>query len=217
MASTFGSRMRSTSWALAKVTPPSVIIIATMCWRHRSGIELLSTMRRLSVGISTAMRAMLPLRTAGSSSSTVHRLQWRAEAPFLDCGVDHVKARAEFGDEFSGGRLVGKHGEYIFIAGERVFNTARSKRHHGRSHDAVARPHAAEIEGLLDVPAVAGPVTHSRRLLARIGERMPHLARLKAQHRGRRGVRGARPGQQGRAVRARSAGRPDHAGAVVHA
>ena len=68
-ASTFGSLMRATSCTLAKVAPRSTIISATRCCRQRSGLVLLSTMRRLAVGISTLMCLMLSARTPGSSSS----------------------------------------------------------------------------------------------------------------------------------------------------
>jgi hypothetical protein len=80
------------------------------------------------------------------------------------------------------------------------------------------RPHAAEIERLLDMLAVARPEADAGRLLRRIGERVTHLALVEAQHRG-----GGRGGHEGR-HRDRGAARPgsladtergDHAGADV--
>ena len=50
-------------------------------------------------------------------------------------------------------------------------------RDHHRGGDAVARAHAAEVERLLDMLAVAIPERDAGRLLRRIGEHVPHLTR----------------------------------------
>ena len=174
---------------VAKVTP-SAIISATICWRHRRESRCCrEALGRISMSVRDARCDGRVVEQHGDGIE--HRPRRRTDAPFLIVALNTSK-RVPSSATSSLGSVVGKRGEYLFISGERVFNTARSKRHHGRSHDAVARPHAAEIEGLLDVLGVAGPVTDAGRLLARVGERMSHLALIETQHRGCGGGGGER-------------------------
>jgi hypothetical protein len=114
-------------------------------------------------------------------------LQRRADGPFLDRRIHDLVALAELRGKFARQRLFGAdRGEQVFVAAQKVVNPGEPRRDHGGRRDAVAGTHAAEIEGLLYVLAVALPVRNAGCLLGRERKRMAYPARIEPQHRGRR-------------------------------
>ena len=142
----------------------------------------------------------LDLVLADQVEQAVERgLDRRTDRPALDIGVHDFVGRAEPADEYFrlGGAAV--RDEEIALPGEHVFDRRKTVRDHRGRGGAVARRHAAEIERFFDVLFVAHPARHARRLLRRIREQMPHLARIEpAQGAGRRRRAEHRPEAVGR-------------------
>ncbi len=90
----------------------------------------------------------------------------------------------------SGRGSLGKSLEEGAGARERVLDAGEAGGRHRRGGQRVARRHAAEVEGLLDVLGVAHPVGEARGLLHRVGELKAQRAGVEAEQRagGRRGA-----------------------------
>ena len=103
-------------------------------------------------------------------------LDRRADRPALDVGVHDLVALAQVARElFRVGRVpVGD--EEVALARKNVLDAGEAMRDHGRRLHAVARGHAAEVEGLLDVRLVPHPAGDAGSLLRRVGKQMPHAA-----------------------------------------
>ncbi len=110
-----------------------------------------------------------------------HRLDRRADAPLLDRGRHDLEAVAELVREQVGLRRLAKRRVEVIAAREWIVHTGTAGCHHQRAGNAVARPHAAEVECLLDVLAVAMPIGHAGGLLGRIREHMAHALGIEAQ------------------------------------
>src|SRR4051794_18773630 len=109
-----------------------------------------------------------------------HCLDWRADAPFFYRGTHDFEARAKLVHKLARLRLVPEGGVEIIAAGEWVLHGRETRRYHQGAGDAVARSHAAEVERLLDMLAVAVPVRHPGRLLNRVGKDVPYLLGIEA-------------------------------------
>src|SRR3546814_15312229 len=81
-------------------------------------------------------------------SSDLGRLDRRADAPLLDRGGEDLVAAAEAFDESVRPRLFGESREIGEVDGEAARDAARAGGDEERGEDAVARAHAAEVEGL---------------------------------------------------------------------
>src|SRR3977135_3194783 len=71
----------------------------------------------------------------------------------------------------------------IALAAEDISDTAHSGRHHGRSRDAVARGHAAKIEGFFHMFGIADVTRDARRLLRAKRQQMPYLPLVESEQR----------------------------------
>src|SRR5256885_17187555 len=70
--------------------------------------------------------------------------------------------------------------EEVALARKNVLDAGESMRDHRCRLHAVARGHAAEVEGLLDMLFVAHPAGEAGSLLRRVGKQVPHAALVEA-------------------------------------
>ena len=114
-------------------------------------------------------------------------MQRRADGPLLDRRIHDLVALAEFRHQFLRlRRIPSNRREQILGPAQEIIDASEARRDHGCGRHAVAGTHAAEVEGLLHMVAVALPVGHARGLLGREGERVAHLSGIEPQHRSRR-------------------------------
>src|SRR5260221_4211728 len=112
-------------------------------------------------------------------------LDRRSDRPALDVGVHDLVALAELARELRRVGRVPVGDEEIALARKDVLDAGEAVRDHRRRLHAVARGHAAEVEGLLDVLFVAHPAGDAGVLLRRVGKLMPHAALVQLRERAR--------------------------------
>ena len=155
-----------------------------MCCRQMSGMSRLST-TSATVGASRTTTRSTSSASNGRRLRRIldrveRRLDRRADRPFLDVGPGDLVPLAELLDEH---RRIARRRvrlEEVVGAREHVVDAGPAELDEQRRGDAVARRHAAEHEGLLDVIGVALPGRDARRLLRGVVEQPAHLLRVEA-------------------------------------
>ena len=120
------------------------------------------------------------------------RLYRRTHRPALDVGAHDFIAAAKFFDEFLRLRRFADAPFFVVsvieiaLARQCVFNTGEAVRHHCGCGGAVARGHAAEVEGFFDVFLVAHPARHAGSLLHGVRQQVSALIVIQLGERARR-------------------------------